>query len=310
MTPTPPTPTSKPICSEKDFKAYGTIKTFVHEMNELYGSAYKPLAVYNRLLEKTADHHEEAIRKHVQAFRKFVVANRNSVLTKDERDMTVQKIKYSDKVFLNVAVVLKMAAGDEHTQLAIWEYLLALSAILDANSGAKRQIQSRECDIVPAAGGGDAMLSTIMGLVSNSLLGGTDGNSADTSGLMSTILGGLAAGNGENGADIGSMVGQLTSSGVMSRIMAILTSNIEDGKLDVRNLLVSLQALAAESKIQLPPISVDPVQGDGDGDNASANMDSVLSMFEGMGIDRSEMQKMVETMETLVAPPPPSASPS
>ena len=123
-------------------KPYHAIQMFVHEMNELYGDSYKPLAMYSRLLERTEDRHEDAIRKHVQSFRKFVIANRKSILDKNEYDMRVQKVKYSEHVFINVHTILGMA--DAETKEAIWQHLLVLSALLDANSAAKRQLQQQK----------------------------------------------------------------------------------------------------------------------------------------------------------------------
>ena len=305
-------------------KPYHAIQMFVHEMNELYGDSYKPLAMYSRLLDRTEDRHEVAIQKHVQAFRKFVIANRKAILDKNDFDMRVQKVKYSEHVFVNVHTILGMA--DTETKEAIWQHLLVLSAMLDANSAAKRQIQQQQQSVGTNP---DAMLSGIMEMVSNvvnSGLGGADGSGSGSGGggmggsgmdglnlggLLGSLgsLGGLGLGgsNGDFGGmlnqltnsgssggspDLGAMLSQLTNSGIMSQIMNMLTSNIEDGKLDIRNLLASVQTLAADANIAVPDVDLD-------NPNDSENIESMMSMFEGLGINRDEMQKMVSTMESL-----------
>ncbi len=302
-------------------KPYHAIQMFVHEMNELYGDSYKPLAMYSRLLDRTEDRHEVAIQKHVQAFRKFVIANRKAILDKNDFDMRVQKVKYSEHVFVNVHTILGMA--DTETKEAIWQHLLVLSAMLDANSAAKRQIQQQQS----VGTNPDAMLSGIMEMVSNvvnSGLGGADGSGSGSGGMggsgmdglnLGGLLGslgslgglGLGGSNGDFGGmlnqltnsgssggspDLGAMLSQLTNSGIMSQIMNMLTSNIEDGKLDIRNLLASVQTLAADANIAVPDVDLD-------NPNDSENIESMMSMFEGLGINRDEMQKMVSTMESL-----------
>jgi hypothetical protein len=125
-------PTSKP----DHILPFKAIHTFVMSLNEEFGSRNKALRLYARLIEQTTFSHELPIRKHVQAFTQFCVNNRDAILTKNINQMNQPKIAYSDRVFINLKELFKMADADQ--QSVMWQHILTISALVDSSGRAKQ----------------------------------------------------------------------------------------------------------------------------------------------------------------------------
>jgi hypothetical protein len=256
-------------------KVFNAIKSFVTEINSLYGAHYKPLALYGRLIEKTNLSHTIPVNKHINAFRKFMVSNRNAIYNMNEQEFKPHKIQYNDNVYFNIKTIMNMA--DPDTQQVIWQHLLVLSALLDSGSNAKQRIKEHQLALseqeATSNPGLDPMLSGIMNMVSSVMM--SDGGS-----------GGEGVGNTSGLGDMGNVFGQIMSSGILPKMMTTISSSVKDGQLDIGNIVSSVQSLAKECNLDLPPIEENDEQ-----------VDKMLDMFGGLGLDKSKMKEMVNVFQ-------------
>lgn len=280
-------------------KVFSAIKSFVIEIKNNYGGEYKPLALYGRLIEKTEVSNEVPVQKHISTFRKFVVNNREAILNKDESLFNVQKVKYNDNVYFNVAHVFKMADND--SKAGIWEHLLVLSALLDKNSDAKNQLilarQSQPTQQQPN------VLMPMMSMLSNMLMGDMMGGGESSRsgenpmGGLASLLGGIgtgASGEGEGGMpDLGKIFSTFMNPDMLSKLTSTVSNSFSDGKLDLNMLLQSIGEVSEEMNlgINLPK----------DASELKNGMDDVLKMFGNVGISEEQMTDMVDKISSSLA---------
>lgn len=114
--------------SDSDLKVYNAILDFVKDLNTNFGKRYKPVALYNRLLEKTTLQDVSSIRRHVDVFKSFF--SRNSTYVADsyigEGSATIQ---YSDRVYLNIRSILDRTDHSSHE--CIRSHLLLIYGLLN-----------------------------------------------------------------------------------------------------------------------------------------------------------------------------------
>lgn len=256
-------------------KVFNAIKSFVTEINSLYGAHYKPLALYGRLIEKTNLSHTIPVTKHINAFRKFMVSNRNAIYNMNEKEFKSHKIQYNDNVYFNIKTIMNMA--DPDTQQVIWQHLLVLSALLDSGSNAKQRIKEHqialsEQEAVNTTPALDPMLSGIMNMVSSVMMsdGGGEGGPIGANSM----------------ANMGDVFGQIMSSGILPKMMTTISSSVKDGQLDIGNIVSSVQSLAKECNLDLPPLEENDEQ-----------VDKMLDMFGGLGLDKSKMKEMINVFQ-------------
>jgi hypothetical protein len=115
------------------FKA---ICEFVSELNNEFGSSHKNIALYNRLLEKTGIVNVGPVNKHIDCFRNFFLKNQKAMEEKNTEFLVEQKISYSDRVFIDVSVILRKASKDNSK--VIWQHLLNIWCLIDPASQARR----------------------------------------------------------------------------------------------------------------------------------------------------------------------------
>ena len=255
-------------------KVFNAIKSFVTEINSLYGAHYKPLALYGRLIEKTNLTHTIPVNKHINAFRKFMVANRNAIYNMNEQEFKPHKIQYNDNVYFNIKTIMNMA--DPDTQQVIWQHLLVLSALLDSGSNAKQRIKEQQLALSEQEAnasnpGLDPMLSGIMNMVSSVMM--SDSGNEGPIGANSM-------------ADMGNVFGQIMSSGILPKMMTTISSSVKDGQLDIGNIVTSVQSLAKACNLDLPPL-----------EEIDEQVDKMLDMFGGLGLDKSKMKEMVNVFQ-------------
>ena len=118
---------------------FNTIKNFVNELEKSYGSKYRSLKLYARLLSKTTLKHERIVKKHFLIFKLFCMKNRDALEHKDA-DKLQGLLKYSENVYINIQTILKHSVPVE-TKL-IWQHLYAISAITDRSGRAKEWLKN------------------------------------------------------------------------------------------------------------------------------------------------------------------------
>lgn len=273
-------------------KVFSAIKSFVIEIKNNYGSEYKPLALYGRLIEKTEVANEVPVQKHISTFRKFVINNREAILNKDESLFKVQKVKYNDNVYFNIAHVFKMADNDSRT--GMWEHLLVLSALLDKNSDAKNQlILSRQSQTKPKPQ--PNVLMPMMNMLSTMLMGDMMGNSGGENpmnSITSLLASGTSSSQGGNGdmPDLGKILSTLMNSDMLTKLTSTFSNSLNDGKLDLNMLLNSLGEVSDEMGLGLNIPK--------DASELKNGMDDVLKMFGSAGISEEQMTEMVDKISS------------
>src|SRR5579872_4374335 len=118
--------------SEQNFKAFKAIMDLVDQLREVFcidGNHHEVL-LYNHLLTKTQLSNKRAISKHLSCWYNFCNHNQTAIMEKSIDQMMHHKISYSDKVYIDMYVLLK-ECGDIDTRNTIWDHLISIYAILD-----------------------------------------------------------------------------------------------------------------------------------------------------------------------------------
>jgi len=205
--------------------AFKAISEFVTDMASVFGSKQRSLALYARLIEKTTLSHTDVIKKHVSKFKSFCIANRNTIQTKNNITFDPKSIQYSDRVFINIETVLKMADSDE--KIIIWRHLLTIAALVDTKSKAKNILANSTKE-------GDFIEKAFEDIKSN-----IDSASVDMNNPMASAIG-------------------LLSTGAFQNIISGLTTGVNDGSLDVNKLMGTVQGMLSGLQTEMKSCDVSP----------------------------------------------------
>lgn len=193
------------------FKA---ISSFIHDLNETYGKSQKSLCLYAALIEKTGLVHEEPIKKHIKCFHDFVIENDEGIIHKDIQMFNTHVIRYSEKVFIDLKDIFKLAEKNLSDIQEIWKHLLTLSALMNPVSQAKKVLQT---DQEKEQNTEDNFLSGLIDKIGKHV----DPSSSNPMESMSSLM----------------------SSGVFNEIMTSMNDGINDGKLDMQSMVGGLQKM-------------------------------------------------------------------
>lgn len=193
---------------ESNIMPFKAIHSFVTSMNTEFGAKEKQLRLYARLIEQTTFSHELPIRKHVQAFRNFCIYNRESIFAKKSEAFTQTKISYSERVFIDMAAVFKLADNDQ--KAVMWQHLLTISALVDPTGRAKQILKSAK-----STKEGNFLNKIIEKVEKSTSSGSNSGNPLEmingimSSGVLTDLMGSLnnAQNGGGEGLDFGKMMG-------------------------------------------------------------------------------------------------------
>lgn len=250
-----------------------SIKNFIIELDELFGTKHKPLALYGRLIQHTSVSHTNAISKHISLFKEFVQRNRSAILSKSVEQLESHRINYNDRVYINIKTIMDMS--DDDTRNMIWKHLLVLSAYLDPESDAKTQLMKEQTE--------NEQQLVVTNAIQESL------GSIMKSDFLTDIFKTLPAAGGAPGGDVdpGKMFGDLMNSPMLKDLVTNLSQGLSDGKFNPLSLMTGLQqATGKEGDKDLP-----------------MDMDGMVGMFETMGISRDQMRDMVDKMHNILSEP-------
>ena len=180
-------------------------------LNEEFGSKNKSLRLYARLIEQTTFSHEVPIRKHVQAFTNFCISNREAILAKKWEGFVQHKVIYSDRVFIHLKDLFKMADADQRS--VMWQHVLTISALVDG-SGRAKQILKKSAG--KEAGKEVNFLTDMIDKVEKNI------NLENTSNPLEAIT-------------------QIMSSGVLTDLIGSMNQNINSGQLDMGKMFGAIQ---------------------------------------------------------------------
>ena len=108
---------------------FKSISNFIGDLSTLYAKRQRSLLLYKRLIDKTTLVHEHAINKNIDIFKNFCTENRKAIQEMDEKELVLEKLFYSEKVFIDMKHIFNLA--DKASKSAIWRHLLTISAFVD-----------------------------------------------------------------------------------------------------------------------------------------------------------------------------------
>jgi hypothetical protein len=191
---------------------FKTISNFTNSLGEMFGEKQRSLKLYCRLINKTTLSHEKAIIKHVDAFRKFCKENRVAILEKDRTKIVNHKISYSERVYIDIKIILNIA--DTDTSKVIWTHLLTISALVDPTGRAKDILKS----------------------------GKNSDNSSETN-FLSDIIGKVEQNVDPNTNPLESM-SSLLQSGIFTEMISGMTNGLQNGSMDLGKLMGTVTKMA------------------------------------------------------------------
>jgi hypothetical protein len=224
--------------------AFKTIFCFVKELSDAFGTKQHSLLLYHRLMEKTSFMHTKAVQKHLALFRGFCVQNADAVKSKNVKLIKSGVIKYSDRVFIDMARLFEMA--DKETVDVMWKHILAITAYLDPSSNAKKLLK-------------DSM---------------DEKKSQGETGIEEEFLSGLiekveSSINPEEIKDPLQAVNKIMTSGVFNDLMTNMQSGLSSGKLDLTKLMGTVQGMMGK-------------MGGGGGGGGEIDMSAMMNMVTGL----------------------------
>lgn len=218
-----------------DLSAFQTIVDFVTNLHECFGiknETFRPLILYNRLVQHLSFKDDELILQHLKAFKTFCVENREAIRNRNTQ-LNHPKIEFSERIYINMHDVFHRA--DEETTQVIWQYIFAISAYLDPENNTKQLLQTLQTtdNTMPAG----LPMDMISGLMNN--LGSEMGGTGDAdpmsliSGLMSSPLFSQLLGSlNTKDMDIGSLIQSM--SGLVNNVKSEIEKSDDP---NIKNLL-------------------------------------------------------------------------
>lgn len=221
--------------------AFKSISNFIKDLFEVFGEKNRPVALYNRMIEKTTIAHDKVIAKHVECFASFCTSNREAIAEKAVDKLSKPYISYSKNVSLDMGGIIR--TSDPDTQEAIWNHLLAISAIVDPASNAKqilRQSIAKRAD--GSVGGEEEFLTSMIDKVEKTI---------DPSAMQNPMH----------------AIGSLLTSGVFTDMIGSMQKGINDGSLDLGRLMGTMQTVmggmggGGAAGSGMPPIDLGAITG-------------------------------------------------
>jgi hypothetical protein len=207
---------------------FHAIKTFVTDLADVYSSDIHPLALYDRLLHKTKIVHADAVEKHISAFRKFYDSNKENII--ENKTTFTGVIEYSQKVFIDMNNVYKLAEKDNDTQKSIHLHLLTISALLDPHGGAKEILTSLKCTLE----------TSDTDSVKTLRFEGDTNEENFLNDIMSTVEKSV---NPETVSSPNDAIEKMMGSGVMTDIVSNISGKIASGNLDIGKMFGVVQKM-------------------------------------------------------------------
>ena len=201
--------------------SFKAISSFTTELGNLFSKQQRSLKLYCRLINKTTVVHDTSIKKHIDAFKTFCVTNREAIVTKSSNKIVMNKISYSQRVFIDMNDIFKLS--DKDTSNIIWEHLLCISALVDPGGKAKELLKKNM-----ESGKAGELETTFLTDIINKVEQHVDPNanpmeavsSIMKSGIFTDLIGGMNSGLSNGSLDLGKlmsavqgMVGQLNEPG-------------------------------------------------------------------------------------------------
>jgi hypothetical protein len=202
---------------------FNAIKAFVNDLGDAFAKDSHPLALYERLINKTTEEHKEAVQKHITAFTTFCMDNIENI--KSQTATFSGQITYSPRVFIDMNEIFKNEL-DTSTSKAIWSHLLTISALVDPSCGALQVLKS--ANSIPSKK--DGAVPKIQG----------EGDEGD---FLNDIISRVEEHVNGDVSDPSEAISSIMSSGLIPNLVGSLNDGISSGKLDLSKMMMSVQKM-------------------------------------------------------------------
>lgn len=121
---------------EQKLKIFNAIATFVQDLNNGFGKRTKPIALYNRLMERTTLRDTVAVDRHIAAFTQFFNANPDYIQQRKLGDRA--NIVYTpERIYLDMKKII--SKSDQETQDVIHQHLTLIYSLLNLGTKAGKE---------------------------------------------------------------------------------------------------------------------------------------------------------------------------
>jgi hypothetical protein len=197
------------MTTDYNLLTFRAISTFTNDLSEIFGGENHSLKLYQRLLNKTTITHEKAIGKHIIAFKNFCVSNREAILSKSLDKLSVDKIEYSSRVFIDLGGIMRTA--DKETLNIIWKHILTISAFVDPAGRAKEILKKNE--------------------------------TSNESNFLENIINKVESNVNPNSTNPMEAVNSILNSGVLTELFSDMSSQTQNGSLDLGKLMGTVEKM-------------------------------------------------------------------
>jgi hypothetical protein len=202
-------------------RVFHSINTFVDDISLCFEDE-RPITLYRHLLSRTKPEHTMAINKHITIFRKWCTFNRQAIETNDVGELKDPKIKYSDKVFIDVKKIL--IKSDHQQASTIWRHLMVLSAYLDKESHTKELLASQEISASQSAP------KDCTGFITD---------------MVDTISSKIELPKEGEPVNVAEVMNKIVSSGAIAEVFNSVQNGLRNGDIDLNGLMCSVKGMMA-----------------------------------------------------------------
>jgi hypothetical protein len=215
-----------------NIKIFKAISNFIQDLNNGFGKKYKPVALYNRLVEKTTTNDIDAINRHISSFKAFY--NNNKDYIKTQKLENNAKISYSERVYLDIGKILSKI--DKDAEIVIHKHLATIYTLINIGTKEAEQTlqllkekQSKEED-------NDILDINIPNTTEGKFI-------KDTLNELTEQFSNL-----DTSEDVNPMVlmSNMMQSGFLTKFMGNLQNKFSNGEMDIKNLITTVTTVITD----------------------------------------------------------------
>ena len=211
---------------EPNFKAFSKILCFIKELKECFGDKFPSVAKYYTLCKKTNISNHAAIYKHVNIFEDYCSRNIEAIKGEQlESLISDDIITYNEKINFDLKEIM-LRAADKNTQGVIFKHLKIILHLIHPDQELKNALAVHATPTSSSS----SFSSSIIGVP---VVGETK-EEALFSSLMSKMEN--KYGNSELG-NVNDALADLKSNGFMEEITSSVSKGLDNGELDINNLI-------------------------------------------------------------------------
>nr|QBK87979.1 MAG: uncharacterized protein LCMAC202_03400 [Marseillevirus LCMAC202] len=216
---------------DQKLRIFNAIASFVQDLNTGFGKKYKPVALYNRLIERTTLRDTTAVSRHINAFRTFF--NHNQTYIQNKSLVANARIVYSERVYLDIGHIVTKTETDTHKH--IHQHLVTIYSLMNIGTPQGREaLESLKQDTVQN------------GEVDLNLPNTTEGNFIkDTLTEMTEHFD-----NMEEDANPMTLMSSMMQSGFFTKFMGDLQTKFSSGEMNLRSLMGTVTNVISEATPQ------------------------------------------------------------